>query len=145
MLMLSLPQTVFLSTLMFLSHISCCKVGYQYYFLSCAAECRLWCDMSCKFLRGKLIWFSIVAIFFLPIELVFAFKVTDPVLSSSGIGACEVVASHIILRKQICTIIDLNIILNFFGRELNLNIYSNEKSSISDLSRGCCHILPDLT
>ena len=51
----------------------------------------------------------------MPTELVFAFKVIDPVLSSSGIGASEVFASHIILRKQICTIIDLNIILNFLG------------------------------
>ena len=132
--------------------------------------CRLWCDVSCKFLRGKLIKFSIVVTFFS------AFKITYPVLGSSGIGASEMIASHIILRKQICTIILrlqictvstcigrvvqhqwwaspspfqflvlANLVLICFGRELNLNIYSNEKSSISDLPRGCCHLLPDLT
>ena len=142
--MLSLPQTVFLSTLMFLSHISCCKVGYQYFFYHVLQSADSDVTWTVNFLEVN--WSSSLLLpFFLPTELVFAFKVIDPLLSSSGIGASEVVASHIILRKQIYTIMDLNIILNFFGRELNLNIYSNEKLSISDLSRGCCHILPDLT
>jgi len=57
--------------------------------------------------------------FFLPTELVSAFKITDPVFGSSGIGASEVVASHIILRKQICTIIlrlEICIISTYIGR-----------------------------
>jgi len=69
--------------------------------------------VSCKFLRGKLIKFSIVVTFFS------AFKITYPVFGSSGIGASEVVASHVILRKQICTIIlrlEICIISTYIGR-----------------------------